>query len=56
MDQPAYELRMVTIFLPGIDGFGLDLAMGYTGNTHFAIASSAYHKHYAYFRRYSRQC
>jgi transglutaminase-like putative cysteine protease len=46
MDQPAYELHGWTYyFLPGIDGFGLDPSHGiFTGNTHFAIASSAYHK------------
>jgi transglutaminase-like putative cysteine protease len=46
MDQPAYELHgWVTIFLPGIGWLGLDPSHGiFTGNTHFAIASSAYHK------------
>lgn len=44
MDQPAYELHgWVTIFLPGIGWLGLDPSHGiFTGNTHFAIASSAY--------------
>jgi transglutaminase-like putative cysteine protease len=56
MDQPAYELHGYTIyFLPGIGWFGLDPSHGiFTGNTHFAIASSAYHKALFHFRR--RQC
>lgn len=45
MDTPAYELHAwVDVFLPGAGWIGIDPSHGIlTGNTHFPIASSAFH-------------
>lgn len=45
MEKPSYELHAwVTVFLPGVGWLGLDPSHGIlTGNTHFALASSAHY-------------
>lgn len=46
MEEPSYELHGWTeVFLPGAGWIGLDPSHGIlTGNTHFPVASSAYHQ------------